>query len=225
MSKLVIILGETGHGKSRSIKNLDPSSTAIINVAGKDLPFKGWKGKYTPRDPEKAEGNIWTTQKSSTIVKILRKISAECPEFKTIIIDDFQYVMSFEFMERATERGYDKFSEIAQNALNILRAASELRPDITVFILAHSENVYDANSNLKIKMKTIGKLLDEKITIEGLSSIVLLAKIIKTDTKIKYCFITNSDGTATIKSPEEMFELEIPNDLQLVLDKIHEYDN
>jgi len=218
-------MGESGHGKSTSVERLDPKSTAIINAAYKDLPFKGWKKNYTIRNSETKAGNLWNTSNPKNILAILDGIDKKIPEIKTIIIDDFQYVMSFEFVERATERGFDKFSEIAQNATNILRKCSALRDDLTVFILTHSETVYDAGGNVKIKLKTIGKMIDEKITPEGLSYIVLLAKIITKEEGTKYVFVKNSNGSTTVKSPKGMFDLEIPNDLQIVLDKIKEYEN
>lgn len=226
MSKLVLVIGESGHGKSRAISTLDPKSTAIINVVpNKDLSFRGWKSMYTPRDPATKTGNLWNTSNSEKIIAIVEAISKGLPDVKTIVIDDFQYVLSFEFMDRATEKGYNKFTEIAQNALDIFRVAMNCREDLTVFILSHSETIYDADGNSKTKLKTIGKLLDEKITIEGLSSVVLLAKAKRTDDGMKYVFVTNSDGMTTVKSPEGMFETEIPNDLQYVLDKIKEYEN
>lgn len=221
MSHKILILGETGSGKSTSIESLEPKETFIINCINKDLPFKGWRSKYKPYSKDNPDGNIYATTNPAIMLKLFEKIK-EMQNIKYVVIDDFQYIMSFEFMERAKERGYDKFTEIGQNAFKIIKAASELRDDQIVIFLSHSEDIVTEGLQ-KTKMKTIGRMLDEKITPEGLFSIVLIAKVSRTENGTEYYFETNSSGSSTAKSPKGMFPAVIPNDLKYVIDKFMEY--
>ena len=152
MSELIAVVGQTGTGKSTSIESLDPKETAIIGIISKPLPFRGWKNKYSS-----ANKNYTVSADSDTIVKALKKISESRPEIKTIVIDDFQYVMSTEFMNRSDQKGYDKFTEIARHAWDVINTAKNLREDIKVFILSHDEIILD-NYQPKRKIKTIGEL-------------------------------------------------------------------
>ena len=218
MGNKVLVLGDSGSGKSTATRNLDPKTTFFINVIGKPLPFKGWKAKYVEGD------NMVSTHNADDIVKCIKGVSAKRPEIKTIVVDDAQYIMSYEFMARARERGFDKFTEIAQHMFEVLRAPDATRQDLTTIFLSHSEDV-SANGYTRTKMKTIGKMLDDKITIEGLFTVVLLAYPIKEEKKMRYAFVTQSNGTTTAKSPMDMFEeIVIENDLAMVLDKIKQYE-
>ena len=114
MAELIAIVGASGSGKSTSIRTLDPKTTFIINVASKPLPFKGWKSNYTNFNKENPEGNFKATSDVDTINQLLQYINTKRTEIKTIVIDDAQYIMSFEAMDRAREKGFDKFTEIAQ---------------------------------------------------------------------------------------------------------------
>jgi energy-coupling factor transporter ATP-binding protein EcfA2 len=217
MSQTILIYGESGAGKSTSIRTLKHEETFVINVLGKPLPFKGWKNKYIIKDKEN-KGNMIATDRSQNIVKILAAISKDLPYIKNIIIDDFQYVMANEFMSRALEKGYEKFSEIGQNAWNIIMQASSLREDIKVFFLSHSET---NETTGKTKIKTIGRMLDEKVCLEGMFTIVLFATVVDN----RYCFCTQSCNNIVAKSPHEMFaDKIIENDLSYVAAKIDEYE-
>jgi len=222
MSNAVLVIGKTGSGKSTSMENLDPDSTFIINVVGKDLPFRGGKKKYTSE-----KKNCHTTNNHAEIVSLLKQISTSVPKVKTIIIDDFQYVLSYEFMARAKETGYGKFTDIAQHAMSVINTAKSLRDDVTVIFLSHSEEETNSLGVVSHKIKTVGKMLDSQITIEGLFTIVLMAKIAKSaEGTISYVFETKGDVNTTVKSPKDMFkEANIPNDLKLVIDAIEEYNN
>lgn len=222
MSNAILVLGKTGSGKSTSIENLDPSETFIINVVGKDLPFRGGRKKYS-----KDQNNYFATSDNKAIIQVMKQISDQASKIKTIIIDDFQYVMSYEFMARAKETGFNKFTEIAEHAFNIINTAKNLREDLTVIFLTHVEENTDGLGQTSYKIKTIGKLLDEKITIEGLFTVVLMSKIDKDqDGKVQYVFETKGDTNTTVKTPKGMFETEtIPNDLKLVIEKMEEYNN
>ena len=223
MGNKLLVIGDSGSGKSTSTRNLDQNTTFYINVIGKPLPFKGWKSKYKALN-DKKEGNLYTTHKADAILKVIKWIDSDRPDIKTIIIDDAQYIMSFEFMERAKEKGFDKFIEIGQNMFNVLISPDKTRDDLTTIFLSHSEDV-NANGYSKTKMKTIGKMLDDKITIEGLFTMVLLAYAQKKDKVMDYVFVTQSNGTTTAKSPMGMFEdIVIPNDLNEVLACIKRYE-
>ncbi len=209
MANKILILGQSGTGKSTSIRNLDNKETYIIQAVRKDLPFRGWKKNYTT-------DNLAVLGNANNIISYMKNISEKAPQIKTIIIDDLQYIMSGEYMRRAKENGFQKFTDIGLNAFNLLTFPDDLRDDLTVVFLSH----IDTNENGE-KMKTIGKMLDDKITPEGLFSIVL--KSCCSDGK--YYFETQNNGSNTIKSPMEMFETEEENDLKIILEKIELYNN
>lgn len=210
MSISTVILGESGTGKTTSLRNLDPANTLLIQVVKKPLPFrsKGWS--YFEPQKNKA-GNIFVSDDWTTINTILRRTQR-----KVIVIDDFQYVLANEFMRRSDERGYDKFTEIAKHAWEIFNAANSLADDVRVYLLSHTATDEQGNT----KLKTIGKMLDEKITPEGLFTIVL--KTVVTDKD--YFFSTKNSGHDTVKSPLGLFDSErIPNDLAAVDAAISSY--
>jgi hypothetical protein len=218
MSNTSIIMGESGTGKSTSIRNLDPKETFIINVLNKPLPFRGYKKTYVTVSADAMTGNYYASDNYDHIRLVIGKINLKRPEIKTLIIDDFQYLMAHEFMARAKERGYDKFSEIGQHAHDLLKFLPTLRDDLDIFILTHSE----PNESGKMKIKTIGKMLDEKITIEGMYAMVLQTELMNGT----YHFITQGDARHIAKSPMGMFEdRNIPNDLYFVKQKMNAYYN
>lgn len=225
MGRKLLVIGESGSGKSTSTRNLDPKTTMFVNCIGKPLPFKGWRKNYTTYDRDSGEGNMIRTHSAKNIVEVMKHVDGNMPHIKTIIVDDSQYIMSYEFMERAEEKGFDKFIQIGKNMWNVFRAPDELRDDLTVVFFGHSEDV-SANGFTKTKIKTIGKMLDEKITVEGMFTIVLLATcFMNKDKAMEYVFVTQSNGTNTAKTPMDMFkEKAIPNDLDMVIKKVIEYD-
>lgn len=229
MAELIGIVGNSGSGKSTSLRNLDPSSTFIINVAGKPLPIKGFKKNYKflalNPDTRKYEGNLYNTSDVTKIAQILKMVDQTRPEIKTVILEDAQYIMSFEAMDRAQEKGYEKFTQMASNFYSVLKGAMNMRDDLKVCVLTHAENTGDAlNPNYKIK--TIGKMIDSMITVEGLFTYVLFTTLIRDgEGEVSHKFITQSDGTTTAKTPMGCFsEVLIDNDLQYVIDKIDEYN-
>ncbi len=225
MANKILVLGNSGSGKSVSMQNLDPATTWITNVIGKQLPFRGWKSKYTMFDRTTKEGNMVAVHSHDEVIKSM-EYAASRPEIKTIVVDDAQYIMSYEFMARAKEQGWTKFSDIAQHMFDVLICPDKLRDDLTVIFLSHSEEIV-VDGKALVKMKTIGKMLDDKITIEGLFTIVLLCVSYKnTESEMEYVFVTKSNGTNPAKTPMGMFkEITIPNDLKAVLDRVEEYNN
>lgn len=229
MADLIAVVGASGSGKSTSLRNLDPKTTFIINVAGKALPFKGFKKNYTllKQNPEtkKFSGNLYNTSDVIKIAQVLKVIDKTRPEIKTVILEDAQYLMSFEAMDRANEKSYDKFTQIASNFYSVLKEAMNMREDLKVCVLTHSENTGDGiNPNYKIK--TVGKMLDNMITLEGLFTYVLFTSLVKNvDGDIEHKFITQSDGTTTAKTPMDCFkDFHIDNDLQFVIEQIDKYN-
>ena len=203
MGVLVYVLGRSGTGKSYSLRNFKQGSLAVINVQGKILPFR-----------DSARFEIKSTDKSDEIVKMLEIYANK--GWKSIVIDDYQYVMANEFMRRSTEKGYDKFTEIGRHAWDIANKVRELPDDVIVYILCHTDRDDEGNE----KIKTIGKLLDEKICLEGMSTIVLKTNVCDGD----YTFVTQNNGKDTVKSPSGMFpSYAIKNDLAYVDEKIRNY--
>lgn len=195
----VLIMGESGSGKTYSIKNFDPAEVGIFSVEKNRLPFK-------------KDFKVCKNAGYGVIMKALRE-----PKLKSYVIDDSQYLLVNEFFDRAKEVGYQKFTDLALNFRNLIHYISrEVPDDVIVYFLHHTE--LDAAG--KVKAKTIGRMLDEKLTVEGCFDIVLLAQAEGTE----HYFITQSDGYTTAKSPEEMFDaVKIPNDLKAVDVAIRNY--
>src|SRR5579859_1663873 len=216
MSNTSLIIGESGTGKSTSLEHLNPKETFIINVLDKPLPFRGYKKNYTKLSPDGSQGNYYASDDYSSLIRCIRNINNKRPEIKNLVIDDWQYTMCNEFMRRATETGSTKFTEIGQHAWSIIRELVGCREDLYCFVLSHS----DTDANGKYKCKSIGKMLDEKITIEGMFTIVLHTQIMDG----AYRFLTQNDGAHIAKSPRGMFEDKyIANDLAFVKDKMDHY--
>jgi hypothetical protein len=205
MSIATLILGSSGTGKSTSLRNLDPAKTLLIQCIKKPLPFKaeGWKIRVT----DKSTGNVFQTSEPAKIEKIMRSSPHEI-----IVIDDYQAVMVNELMARSSEKGYDKFTDIGKNAWNIFNAAGDLAEHRRVYILAHTQT----DDFGQVRMKTVGKLVDQHIVPEGFFTIVLRTEVINSN----YKFSTQTNGQDCCKSPMSMFpDLHIDNDLMAV-DKV-----
>lgn len=195
----VLILGESGSGKSSSLRNFEAADVSIFNVAAKPLPFR----KKLP---------MKMTSDYEVIVQSIQK-----SQKKAFVIDDSQYLLCFESFAKAKETGYGKYTDMALNFYNLVQfVIHNTPPDVIVYFLHHTET--DGNTG-KVKAKTLGKMLDSQLTVEGLFSIVLLC--IGDDKK--HVFVTQSDGKTTAKSPMEMFPAEIDNDLKAVDLAIREY--
>lgn len=227
MAELIAIVGESGSGKTTSIRNLDPEKTFIISTTGKRPGIKGAMKKYPTFSVQdgKIIGNFYVTSNVDQIAKVLQIVDKKMPHITTVIIDDYQYVMGFEAMDRAKEKSYDKFTDMAQHAYQVIKAAMNMRDDLYIVVSTHSENTGD-RMNPYFKIKTLGKMIDSVITLEGLFTYVLFTSVQKDEeNKTSYKFITNSDGTCTAKSPMGLFsDLLIDNDLNMVINRIKEYN-
>lgn len=215
MSIATMIIGESGTGKSTSLRNLNPETTLLIQAVKKPLPFRsaGWKPVAKGNG-----GSVYVTDDSSKIVPAMQRTDKE-----VIVIDDFQYVLANEFMRRVTDNevgnsAFAKYNEIARHAWDILMAATSLADHKRVYILSHTST----DDFGRTKIKTIGKLLDEKIVMEGLVTIVLRTSV----TNGEYTFSTKNNGQDTVKSPLGLFESDlIENDLAMVDEAITAYYN
>lgn len=228
MANGILIVAESGSGKSTSIENLNPKETFIINISGKALPFAGWRKKYEVwnKDTNPA-GNLYITSNVRSIEACIKYVSEKRPEIKNLIIDDFQYMSSFEFFDRSSEKGFEKFTDIGANLARISRLPLLMRDDLLMFYMTHVEEGTDMEGRKKYKAKTIGKMVDEKLTLEGLFTMVLFGKAKKDkDGVIRYIFETINSGDNTCKTPKGMFTTpEIANDLAVVRQAILDYEN
>lgn len=221
-SKLIGIVGASGTGKSTSIKHLDPKTTYIINVAKKELPFKGAEKLYNEENK-----NYKEMDDAIDIAIHLQKISKNAPHIKNIIIEDSNYIMGFNMIAKATEIGYTKFTLMARDIVGVFREARKLRDDIKVFYFTHPETIEDGGEIVGYKIKTAGKLIDNQIVLEGLLTVCLYTFVEEAkDGVCTYNFVTNRFKKFPAKSPSGMFEeIKIPNNLQLVADTVDAYYN
>lgn len=198
MAIVTMIMGQSGTGKSASLRNLDPDTVALINVSGKSMPFRGMLRGWNTDDYQKITAAVASTDRD------------------IIVIDDASYLMVDEYMRTAKVSGYQKFTDMALNFFSLIRLCAQLPAEKTVYFLGH----LDTDANGGEKFKTIGRLLDEKVTLEGLFTIVLKTMV----QDGHYYFSTRNSGQDTVKSPMGMFGSErIENDLAAVDAVIREY--
>jgi len=211
MALPVLIIGRSGSGKTYSLKNFKADEVGVISVEKGRLPFRSdIKVVKVPRYENSADINTYAQANLAKYSWIMKAISTAKP--KSMVIDDSQYLLVNELFDRAAEKGYDKYTQMAANFRNLIHAVNDMPDDDKiVYFLHHSE----ADTDGREKVKTIGKMLDEKLTVEGCFDIVLYCQDHK--------FYTQANGQSTAKSPEGMFELEIPNDLKFVDTAIREY--
>lgn len=212
MSNIILILGESGTGKSTSVRSLNPEETFIFNVLHKPLPFRGYKSMYNEENQ-----NILNTDSYGQIIQWVKAINERKPDIKTIIIDDFSFLMSNQYMRRCREKNFDKFVEIGANAFEFLDYCKTLRDDLYCFILCHTDQDHAGI----IKPKTVGKMVSEHVCLGERVTVALHSQVIDS----QYKFLTNHNGVHYAKSPQGMFEdILIDNDLQLIINKIKEYE-
>lgn len=202
MAQKILIMGESGTGKSTSLRNCDPVSTAVVNPVGKPLPFKN---------------HFEMLNNETDARKIVKYMKEQCAAGKKlIVVDDFQYILAVPYMNRIKETGWDKYNDFGANYFEIIDCCKDLPDDVVVVYMTHLETLDNGLTTVKL----IGKLLREKITIEGLFTVVLRTGV----NEAKYYFYTQNSGKDTVKSPMGMFPAyAINNDLNYVVDKIRNY--
>ncbi len=216
MSYNILIIGDSGTGKSTSIRTLPPEKTFIVNVIGKSLPFRGSSKNYIPATKE-GTGNIYNSDDATNIKNIIKFVNAKRPEIKYLIIDDLGYVIMNAFMKRALLKGYDRFSEIAYELNLVIEALQQLRDDLFCICTMHIET----DRQGKTKPKTVGNMTDQYINLEGKFSFIFHTIV----SENKYRFITNNDGVHMAKSSLGCFPPFIENDLLSICNRIEEYLN
>lgn len=225
MSNFVVVLGASGHGKSTSIKSLNPEETIVINVLGKRLPFKGSAKSYNSEKKNLFKISSW----DKTIV-LLDKVN-KLERIKNIIIDDGIYLMRNEFFERASERGYDKYNELADHFRRIINKCSSLRDDLNIFMMLHTEPIETDGGIRSYKASSVGKLLDKLYDpLENVTITLYCEPQFDENGVPTFGFYTHKlrvDGIEIpAKTPEGMFEEDfIPNDLGLVVEAMNKYYN
>jgi hypothetical protein len=215
MANIIGIMGESGAGKTTSMRNLDPSTTYYIDCDKKGLSWRGWKKQYNAEAK-----NYFATDKQTDVLSIMQGINANRPHIKTIVVDTLNGIMVADEMRRSREKGYDKWLDLAVSVYNIIDYALTMRNDLTVVFVCHSQTVRDDSGYMFTSIKTNGQKLS-KIGLETKFPIVLYAKCIDG----QYVFETQANFS-TAKSPMGMFsEKTIPNDIAAVVKAIEEYEN
>lgn len=213
MSKTILIMGESGSGKTTSMRNLIPKETFYIDADKKGLNWKGWKEQYNIKNK-----NYMTTSEPQTIKTLLNKINTEQTQIKTVVVDTLNGIMIDEEFRRMKEKNYDKWQDLAYSIYDIISVANSLREDLAIILIMHSQTERDETGFYFTRAKTSGKKLD-KIVIESKVSTVLLAKCIDG----KYIFETKNNNS-TVKAPLGAFETEmIENDIAKVLEALKDY--
>ena len=215
MAKIIGIMGESGAGKTTSMRNLDPKTTYYIDWDKKGLSWKGNKSQYNAENK-----NYIKTDEQSKVLSLLVGINEKCPHIKTVVIDTLNGIMVADEMRRSKEKGYDKWMDLAVSVYGIIDNALTMREDITVIFVCHSQTVRDDSGYMFTSIKTNGQKLS-KIGLETKFPIVLYAKCVDG----QYLFETQANFS-TAKTPMGLFEDKtIPNDVDAVIKAIEEYEN
>ena len=228
----VLVIAESGFGKSTSvapnesigITGLNPEETFFIDVKGDGLPARGWKKLYKPiQGKDLTSGNYFASNNAADITAIISIMNDKNPKIKNIVIDDTQYIMADYYMDKAKTTGFEKFNNIGSFMGKLFNAIKEFNGN--VFCMWHPEVVTDENGNSSYKAKTVGKMIDQYLVVEGRFNITLYGKqtFDSREKKAIKQFVTNFDGKYPAKSPAGMFPLYIPNDLGYVLEEATKY--
>lgn len=213
MSKLILVMGESGSGKTTAMRNLNPKETLYIDCDKKGLSWKGWRKQYN-----KENKNYWANSDANLITKQILKISKERPEIKAIVIDTINGIMIDDEFNRMSEKGYDKWQDMAFSVRGLISMSMQLRDDLTVIFTGHTQTERDESGFTFTRLKTSGKKLD-KIVLESMFTTVLYSKCVDG----KYLFETQNKNS-TAKSPMGMIEeFEIENDITKIINAMEEY--
>lgn len=217
MARSILLMGESGAGKTTSLRTLDPKTTLIIDCDKKGLPWRGWKRQYSRENK-----NYMATSNTADIWTVLKRVHGQdLTHIKTVVIDTLNGIMVDDEMARMREKNYDKWADLAASIYSLISDIHHLlREDLTVVCVAHSQTDRDDNGYLFTRMKTSGRKLD-KIVPESKFNVVLLAKA----GDGQYVFETQANHS-TAKTPMGLFaEREIPNDMAAVIRALDEYEN
>lgn len=215
------MVGPTGSGKSRSIKNLNPKETYIVNTLNKALPFK-----TGDKDYNLANKNIADVSDYNEIIAVMKGVSESRPEIKNLILDDVGYSMTKEYLNRIDERGFEKYNEMGSHMYQILKQAQNCRPDLNIILIFHEALEIVDGYKPQRSVRLNGQFLKKEYKPEEITTIVLYTNVgfDPVENKGKYSFVTNMTNEYPAKSPEEMFDtIEIPNDLNFVIEKMNAY--
>lgn len=220
MGNMILVIGEPGSGKSTALESLDPESTVIIKPNNKALPFRGGSVKYNV-DKKNVVINKEFKDLEATLTAINNSTSGKV---KTVVVEDLTHYFSHRVMKDAKTTGFQKWSDMAVDCFNaLIKFESNLREDLDVIIIGHTDRSVDSSGNTVIGLQTPGKLLENNIKIPSYFTYVLHTDVIEANGKMEYRFLTNSDGIKLAKTPRGCFEKYIPNDYKLVLDTIDKY--
>lgn len=224
----ILVYGPSGFGKSRGIKNLNPEQTFVICSDEKELPWKGWANQYksltTPEGKfDVKRSNYYEGNDPRKIVKLQKDIIENRPDITTIIYDTLTHMMMYRYMTDPNT-DWDFYKVLAKEIYAIVDAGKKDKSRLHIFI-GHNEIGYDSVGKKVEKVRTIGKLLDDKIDLPSLFTVVLCPEIERVNNQNNYSFITQTNGSNSAKSPEGMFENKIPNDYKLVMDSYYSYQN
>lgn len=213
MAKVICIAGESGSGKTTSMRNLDPKTTCYIDCDRKGLSWRGWRQQYNSENK-----NYCATDDINTVGQLLVRVSKTRPEVKTIVIDTIGSMMVADEMRRMREKGYDKWADLAQGIWNLVDVSNDLRPDLFIIYVAHTQTERDESGYIFTKIKTNGRKL-EKICLESKFTTVLISKCVEG----RYIFETHAKNS-TAKTPLGAFEAdEIDNDIVEVIKVLQEF--
>lgn len=213
MAKLICIAGESGSGKTTSMRNLDPKTTYYIDADKKGLSWKGWRQQYNDQNK-----NYFRCDDANVVRNYIRKLANDCPRIKTIVVDTINGLMIADEMRRSKEKGYDKWVDLAACVWDLVCECYDYRDNLTIIFTAHTQTDHDENGYMFTRIKTSGKKLD-KIVLESKFTTVLLAKCVDG----KYLFETQARNS-TAKSPLGAFDsFEIDNDIAAVITALEEF--
>ena len=231
MALPILIMGESGTGKTTAMRNLDPKTTFVIATDRQPIPLPKSSKNYKTvlKDNGKLDlqkSNLFETTDASMVKALLTKISNECPHIKTIIIDTITSIMVDEYMGRLKEKGYEKYNDLALDTYDIITMLRGLRDDLTCVVISHTENAYDSDGILKSSFKVPGgKLIGQNIKPESYFHMVLYTEVLMTNNQPEYYFITQNNGKNTCRSPLGLFkDQRIPNDLAYVVEEYKKYE-
>ena len=213
MARVICIAGESGSGKTTSMRNLDPKTTCYIDCDRKGLSWRGWRQQYNTENK-----NYCATDDINTVGQLLVRVSKTRPEVKTIVIDTIGSMMVADEMRRMREKGYDKWADLAQGVWNLVDVSNDLRPDLFIIYVAHTQTERDESGYIFTKIKTNGRKL-EKICLESKFTTVLISKCVEG----RYIFETHAKNS-TAKTPLGAFEADdIDNDIVEVIKVLEEF--